>query len=310
MNMERRDFLRKTAAATLAAGTAFRFGNLSSLWALETNNNDTTPYDLVAVRNGEPEAMFDRAIESLGGMGRYVKPGQTVAVKPNIGWDVIPERAANTHPGLVKRIVEHCFEAGAKDVFVFDHTCDLWTACYTNSGIEAAVRSAGGTMMPGNVERMYHEVQIPGAVRLKDAKVHELILNCDVFINVPVLKHHASTRVTIAMKNLMGIIYDRRFWHRNDLHQCIADFCLYSKPTLNVVDAYRVMTRNGPRGVSEADVVLTRNLLVSDDIVAVDAAATRVFGSEPETIPHIVIGDDMGIGNMNLQELSINRISL
>jgi uncharacterized protein (DUF362 family) len=308
--MKRRDFLRKTAAATLAAGTVMKFGNFSSLWAVENDAQADKPFDLVAVRNGEPEIMFDRAIESLGGMEKFVKPGMSVVVKPNIGWDVIPERAANTHPGLVKRIVEHCFQAGAKDVFVFDHTCDLWTACYSNSGIEQAVKSAGGTMMPGNVERMYQDVEIPGAERLKTAKVHELILNSDVFINVPVLKHHASARVTIAMKNLMGIVYDRRFWHRNDLQQCIADFCLFSKPTLNVVDAYRVMTRNGPKGVSEEDVVLTRNLLVSTDIVAVDAAATRIFGSEPDEIPHITIGHDMGIGNMNLQELSINRITI
>jgi uncharacterized protein (DUF362 family) len=308
--MKRRDFLQKTAAATLLAGTAFKFGSFSSLWAMEPSAVSDKPFDLVAVRNGEPEAMFDRAIESLGGIGNFVKRGQSVVVKPNIGWDVIPERAANTHPGLIKRIVEHCFQAGAKDVFVFDNTCDLWTACYNNSGIEAAVKSAGGKMVPGNIEKMYHEVQIPGAEKLKTALVHETILNSDVFINVPILKHHASARVTIAMKNLMGIVWDRKFWHRNDLHQCIADFCLYSKPTLNVVDAYRVLTRNGPRGVSEADVLLTRNLLVSTDIVAIDAAATRVFGSEPDEIPHIVIGHDMGIGNMNLQQLSINRISL
>lgn len=308
--MKRRDFLKKTTAATIAAGTALKLGGLTSLWAAEANAPADKPYDLVAVRNGEPEVMFDKAIESLGGMGTYVKRGQTVVVKPNIGWDVIPERAANTHPGLVGKIVEHCFKAGAKDVFVFDNTCDLWTACYTNSGIEAAVRKAGGTMIPGNVESMYQEVQIPGAEKLKTARVHELILNSDVFINVPVLKHHSSARVTIAMKNLMGIVWDRRFWHRNDLHQCIADFCLYSKPTLNVVDAYRVMSRNGPRGVSEADVQLTRNLLVSKDIVAIDAAATRIFGSEPDDIPHIVLGHEMGIGNMNLQQLSINRIVL
>jgi len=308
--MKRRDFIRKTAAATFAAGTAIKFGNISSLWSAPVSQNNQKPYDLVAVRNGEPAEMFDKAIESLGGLRNFVKQGQTVVVKPNIGWDVSPERAANTHPGLVKRIVEHCFQAGAKDVFVFDNTCDLWSACYKNSGIEQAVRDAGGKMVPGNLERMYHEVIIPGAERLKSAKVHEQILNSDVFINVPVLKHHASARVTIAMKNLMGIVWDRRFWHRNDLHQCIADFCLYAKPTLNVVDAYRMMTRNGPRGVSEADVVLTRNLIISKDIVAVDAAATRVFGSEPDSIPHIVLGHEMGIGNMNLQELSINRISL
>lgn len=308
--MKRRDFLQKTAAATLIAGTAFKFGGFSSLWSMEPSAANDKPFDLVAVRNGEPEAMFDRAIESLGGIGKFIKQGQSVVVKPNIGWDVVPERAANTHPGLVKRVVEHCFQAGAKDVFVFDNTCDLWTACYTNSGIESAVKSAGGKMIPGNIEKMYHEVQIPGGEKLKTALVHETILNSDVFINVPILKHHASARVTIAMKNLMGIVWDRRFWHRNDLHQCIADFCLFSKPTLNVVDAYRVLTRNGPRGVSEADVLLTRNLLISTDIVAIDAAATRVFGSEPDEIPHIVIGHDMGIGNMNLQQLSINRISL
>lgn len=308
--MKRRDFITKTAAATLAAGAAMKFGNFSSLWSMPSVAGNDKPYDLVAVRNGEPEAMFDKAMESLGGMKSFVKQGQTIVVKPNIGWDVVPERAANTHPGLVKRIVEHCFQAGAKDVFVFDNTCDLWSACYKNSGIEQAVRDAGGKIVPGNLERMYQEVNISGAERLKSAKVHEQVLNSDVLINVPVLKHHASARVTIAMKNLMGIVWDRRFWHRNDLHQCIADFCLFAKPTLNVVDAYRVMTRNGPRGVSEADVVLTRNLLVSRDIVAIDAAATRVFGSEPDSIPHIVLGHDMGIGNMNLQELSINRISL
>lgn len=308
--MKRRDFLRKTAAVSLVAGAALKFGNLSSLWASETPSTNDYPYDLIAVRNAEPGPMFDKAIESLGGMGKFVKPGQSVVVKPNIAWDVSPERAANTNPDLVKRIIEHCFEAGAKEVFVFDHTCDLWTASYKNSGIEQAVKDAGGTMIPGNFKHMYQEVQVPGAVRLKTAKVHERILSSDVFINVPVLKHHASTRVTIAMKNLMGIVYDRRFWHRNDLHQCIADFCLYSKPTLNVVDAYRVMTRNGPRGVSEADVVLTRNLLVSSDIVAVDAAASLILGTEPDDIPHIVIGHDTGVGNMNLQELSIKRIRL
>jgi len=308
--MKRRDFIRKTAAATLAVGTTIKFGNISSLWSAPASQSNNKPYDLVAVRNGGPKEMFDRAIESLGGMGTFVKRGQTVVVKPNIAWDVIPERAANTNPDLVKRIIEHCIEAGAKEVFAFDHTCDLWTAAYKTSGIGEAVKEAGGKLVPGNFENMYHEVNIPGAERLKTAKVHELIMNSDVFINVPVLKHHASTRVTIAMKNLMGIVWDRRFWHRNDLHQCIADFCLYAKPTLNVVDAYRKMTRNGPRGVSEADVVLSRNLIISRDIVAADAAATLVLGPDPDSIPHIVMGHEMGIGNMNLTELHINRISL
>ncbi|MDP2423030.1 MAG: DUF362 domain-containing protein [Bacteroidales bacterium] len=307
--MKRREFITKTITAGLAAGTALKLGGFSTLWAAEPAGS-AKPYDLVAVRNGEPEVMFDRAIESLGGMSKYVKRGQTVVVKPNIGWDVSVERAGNTNPGLVKSIVEHCFKAGAKDVYVFDNTCDLWTNCYSNSGIEAAAKSAGAKVVTGNSERKYRDVQIPGAETLKTVKVHELILDSDVFINVPVLKHHSSARVTVAMKNLMGIVWDRRYWHQNNLQKCIAEFAALRKPDLNVVDAYRVMTRNGPRGVSEADVSLMKQLLVSPDIVAIDAASTKIFGSEPGDIPYIVMAHEMGIGTMNLQTLSINRITL
>ncbi len=305
--MKRRDFIAKTITAGLAAGAAVKLGSTSSLWAMSPS---TRPYDLVAVRNGEPDMMFDRAIESLGGMGTYVKKGQKVVIKPNIGWDTPEERAANTNPKLIKRIVEHCFKAGAREVFVFDNTCDLWTNCYSNSGIEEAAKSAGAKMVPGNNERNYREVQLPNAEILKTAKVHELIFDSDVFINVPVLKHHSGARVTIAMKNLMGIVWDRRFWHRNNLQKCIAEFAAFKKPHLNVVDAYRVMTRNGPRGVSDADVSVMKQLLVSTDMVAIDAAAAKIFGIEPTDVPHILLAHEMGVGTMNLQSLSINRIVL
>ena len=112
------------------------------------------------------------------------------------------------------------------------------------------------------------------------------------------------------MKNLMGIVWDRRYWHRNDLQQCIADFASWRKPTLNVIDGYRVMMRNGPRGVSEADVVNMKQLIVSADIVAADAAATKIFGSQPGDIPHIRIANEMKIGTMALDKLSINRIKI
>ena len=269
------------------------------------------PYDLVAVKGGEPEVMFDKAIESLGGIGTFVQKGQTVLVKPNIGWDVPPERAGNTNPKLVKRIVEQCYSAGAKQVYVFDNTCDKWDKCYTDSGIEKAVKDANGTIVPGNTENYYQEVQIGGAKKLTSTKVHELVLQSDVFINVPVLKSHSSAKLTIAMKNLMGIVWDRGYWHRNDLNQCIADYCLYAKkPTLNVIDAYRVMMKNGPRGVSEADVSLMKSLIVSPDMVAADAAATKLFGLSPDDVPYIGIADSMGIGTMQLDKLKINRIIL
>jgi uncharacterized protein (DUF362 family) len=268
------------------------------------------PYDLVAIKGGEPDVMFDKAIASLGGMKQFVRPNQTVVIKPNIGWDTSPERAANTNPVLVGRIVEHCKMAGAKSVYVFDHTCNEGTRCYRNSGIEDAVKKAGGTMVSGMSESYYHPVAVKNGKKLKNAKVHELILESDVFINVPILKTHGGTRLTMCMKNLMGVVWDRGFWHENDLHQCIADFATFKKPALNVVDAYRVMKRNGPRGVSVADVTSMKYQILSTDMVAADAAATKVFGLEPGQVRHIALAEALGVGTSNLDNLNINRLTI
>jgi uncharacterized protein (DUF362 family) len=315
--MKRRDFITKGLGAAALAGASISipftnklFGNHFSTLS-PFHPNPLLPYDLVAVKGGEPDIMFDKAIEALGGIGNFVKKGQTVLLKPNIGWDVTPERAGNTNPLLVKRVVEHCMQAGAKHVYVFDNTCDKWDRCYANSGIEKAVKDAGGKIVPGNTESYYQTVEIPGGQKLKTAKVHELVLQSDVFINMPVLKHHSSSKLTITMKNLMGVVWDRMYWHRNDLQQCIADYATFSKkPTLNIVDAYRVMMKNGPRGVSEADISLMKSLIISTDMVAADAAAAKVYGMKPEDVPYIGIADSMGIGTMELDKLNIHRLIL
>lgn len=308
--MNRREFFKKSIQAGVVTGAAVTFpGFVSQLFARKSYAV-TSEYDLVAVRGGEAEKMFDEAIKTFGGMNKFVKKNQTVVVKPNIGWDVPPERAANTNPNLVKRIVEHCFEAGAKDVYVFDNTCDDWRRAYSNSGIEKAAKDAGARVVPAHTESNYQSVNIKNAKRLQQAKVHELILSTDVFINVPILKHHSSTKLTIAMKNLMGVVWDRRYWHRNDLNQCIADYTMYRKPDLNVVDAYRVLKQNGPRGVSLADVVLMKSLIVTQDIVAADAASSRLLEFQPDAIPHIDIAGKMNIGNPDLNSLNIKRIML
>lgn len=304
--MDRRDFLKKTIGGGIAAGSALAFPGVGNLLAAQKD----AAYDLVAVRGGEPGQMFDSAIASWGGMQAFVPKGSRVLVKPNIGWDVPPERGGNTHPALVGCIIKHCLSAGAREVSVFDHTCDNWRRCYTNSSIEAAVKAAGGKMVSGDSEGYYKIVSVPQGQRLKEAKVHEAFLNADVFINVPVLKHHSSSMLTIGMKNLMGVVWDRGYWHRNDLHQCIADFASFRRPDLTVVDAYNVMKRNGPRGVSINDVVSMKALIVSTDPVAADAAGARLFGTDPGDIRHIQIASEMNLGRINLKTLSINRIKI
>jgi uncharacterized protein (DUF362 family) len=303
--MKRREFLKTSIGAL--AGTSLTLGGYGRLFAAEPSSPS---YDLVAIKDGEPEAMFDQGIEALGGMQNFVKSGQTVVVKPNMAWDVPLERAANTNPRLVKRIVEHCLKAGAREVYVFDNTCDNWERSYRNSGIEKAVKEAGGKIAPGNSEKYFQAVTIPAGKRLKKAKEHELILQADVFINVPILKSHSSTTLTVAMKNLMGAIWDREYWHSNNLHQCIADFATYRRPALNVVDAYNVLMRNGPRGVSVNDVVPMKAQLLAPNMVTADAAAARLFGIDPDKVNYIGIAHAMGTGRKDLENLSIKRIKL
>ena len=306
--MRRRDFFRKSVGAGIAAGAALSFGRYNKLLGAPASH---AKYDMVALMGGEPAAMFDLGIQELGGMGMFVTKGQKVLVKPNIGWDVVPELAANTNPDLVKRIIEHCFRAGAKDVYVFDHTCDNWINAYRNSGIERAAKAGGAKVVPANTENYYQEIEIPTAVKLKKAKVHELVLTTDVFINVPILKDHNSTRMTACLKKMMGVVWDRGYWHANDLHQCIADYAMFEKkPILNVVDCYNVMVKHGPQGISKEDLVLMKSQILTTDWVAGDTAAARMLNLDPQQIDYIQIAYKMGLGTTNLDSLNIRRIKM
>jgi uncharacterized protein (DUF362 family) len=309
--MKRRAFLRKSAGAGIAAGAAAALGGYGKLWASSSSASASDKFDMVALMGGTPDAMFDLGIQELGGMSNFVKKGQKVLIKPNMGWDVIPELAANTNPYLVKRIIEHCFKAGAKEVYVVDHTMDNWVNCYKNSGIERAAKSAGAKVVPGNSESYYQEIDIPTGIKLKSAKVHELLLETDVFINVPVLKDHNSVKMTCCLKNAMGLVWNRGYWHANNLNQCIADYALYErKPALNVVDCYNVMVKHGPQGVSKEDIVNMKSQIITSDWVAADAAGARMLGVPVENIEYIPIAHKMGLGNMNLDSLNIKRIKM
>jgi len=303
--MDRREFIKKSVKMGAAASAAALTGDFSRIFAAE---NSAKPFDVVAVKGGGPADMFKKGMNALGGIKEFVKKGSTVVVKPNIGWNRPPEVAANTKPALVAEIVRSCLSAGAKRVYVFDHTCDSWERTYETSGIKAAAKKAGAIVVTGARKKDYIKVRVPGGDEIKSQLVHRLIVESDVFINVPVLKSHGSTDVTIGMKNLMGVVWERRMWHIKDLHKCIAEFAAYRKPDLTVVDAYRVLLRNGPRGVSADDAVMMKYQVLARDPVAADAAAAKIFGVEPESIRHITLAHEKGIGNKNLKQLNIKRI--
>lgn len=295
--MKRRDFLKAGAALAVAAPAAALAADAPAAKS-----------KVVVVRNGEPEALFRKGVDALGGITAFVKPGQKVVVKPNIGWDRAPEFAANTHPGLVGEIVRQCVAAGAARVEVFDHTCSAWSRCYRNSGIAAAVEAAGGKMAEAHDKDDYREVACPKAVNMKTALIHRAILEADVFINVPILKNHGGAKMTACLKNFMGLVWDRQYMHRHNLTQCIADAALYRKPDLNILDAYRVMQTNGPQGVGLSDVRTLRYQILSTDIVAADTLATKLLRFPLETVPHIHRAALLGLGTDEEARMEIVRL--
>lgn len=310
--MKRRDFLKTGMLAGTALGLSF--DKLEAALASNAMAVEAAP-DMVAIMGGEPVAMLDKAFETLGGIGKYVKKGQKIVIKPNIGWDRAPEMAGNTNPDLIAALVKKCLGAGASKVTVFDHTCDTWQKCYESSGIEKAAKAAGAIVVPGNDEKYYKEVSIPNGVKIKSAKIHEALIEADAWFNVPILKNHGGAKLSCAMKNYMGIVWDRRFFHSNDLQQCIADICTWNKkPVLNIVDAYRMMHQNGPQGKSAADVATIKSLLVSPDIVAIDTAALGLFNQVKKldlaAVGHITNAQALKLGSTDLSKLNIKRIKL
>lgn len=325
--MNRRDFLKTIAAYSAGAGAVALgiHGILGKGSRLEANPLQRAPLnfdqqgpgyrkisahpDLVAVKGGKPESMFDQGISQLGGIDRFVSPGDRVVIKPNASWNMEPEYAATTNPKLMGRIVEHCKNAGAKKVYVIDHTLDPWRKAYDTSKIEREVKSAGGEIVPANSKGYYQESELPNAEILNSVLVHELILEAEVFINVPILKHHGSTLVTSAMKNLMGVVWDRSSYHWRGLNQCIADFPLLRQPDVNVIDAYAVLMSGGPRGSSyRAEITEKKMQILSTDIVAADTAAVKTWGADPSEVPYIGMAEAHGLGTSNLDSLNIKRL--
>ncbi|MDR2779963.1 MAG: DUF362 domain-containing protein [Synergistaceae bacterium] len=305
--MDRREFLKKMIALGIGTGAMFMPGGLKRMTSPAFGEREFP--DLVAVKGGSAGEMFDRGMKAIGGIGRFVRKGQNVVIKPNISWDVPANGAANTSPELVAGVIKHCLDAGAGKVFVMDHSIEYWENSSKNSGIGDAIKGAGGIYVPSDGKGYYQAVPVKGSA-LKETMVHESILECDVLISVPVLKHHGGAGVSISSKGLMGCVWNRRDYHAQGLQRCIADFLSFRKPDLNIIDAVSVITKNGPRGGSPSDVVNMGSLVISPDVVAADTAGAMMLGHKQGGIEHIRLAAGAGLGEMDLSKLRIERITL
>lgn len=301
---DRRQFIRSAFLSALAAGAVGSLPvlDLLALPALAADGPE------VALRKGSDiPLLVEQTLGAVGGISRFVKPGDKVVVKPNIGWDRTVAQAANTHPEVVKAVIEHCLEAGAAQVQVFDNTCNDPRRCYVNSGIQAAVESIGSDR--ARVEHMdrraYQKVAIKNGRELDRWEFYRPAIEADSFINIPVAKHHSISTLTLAMKNIMGVIGGNRGRLHRRIGESVTDINLVVHSDLTIIDATRILLANGPQGGRLSDVEWRNSLIASRDIVAADSVATSLFGLRPEDIPTVVAGAERGLGVMDLERMQM-----
>lgn len=261
---------------------------------------------------GQPAAAARRAVELLGGMKRFVRAGQRVVVKPNIGFDRTPEQAANTNPLVVAEVVRMALEAGAGEVRVFDRSSHEPRRCYRASGIEAAVAALGDP----RARVFVHDpadcvtVPVPRGARLAAWPFLKDAARAEVFINCPVAKHHSMTGLSMGLKNMMGAIGGDRSQMHPAFDDAIVDLHLARPCHLTVLDATRVLVDHGPEGGFLRDVVPLGVVVAGSDAVGVDAYATRFFGARPADVSHVVRAASRGLGSADLDRLGLREEAL
>jgi uncharacterized protein (DUF362 family) len=266
--------------------------------------------DLAVARGGKPRRLVRQALKALGGMERFVQPGDDVIIKPNICVAYRSyEYAATTNPWVVGAVVELALEAGAKRVRVMDYPFGGSPAeAYVRSGIREQVETNGGEMEAISAFK-FAPTDLPEGLDLTRCTIYQEVLDADVLINVPIAKHHSLARLTLGMKNLMGTIRNRPMMHQN-LGQRLADLSSRIRPALTIVDAVRILMANGPTGGSRGDVRQADTLIASSDIVAADSYAATLFNVDPTSLAYIQAGADMGLGRADLGEMRIEEINV
>ena len=306
--LTRRQFMKGSVAAVALPHLLFPkpfYGALAH--AAEEN-------DLVIARQGSPSQLLRAAMAPLGGMGRFVKKGQRVVIKANIAWARTPEQACTNNPELFSALIKMCYDAGAKRVAVWDHTCDNYQFTFSRSGLKETAQKAGADIFSGHGQNVYKKVDVPKGKKLKRAEIIQDVLESDVFINFPIPKHHFATELTLGMKNLIGIVWDMEQLHKIDLHQCIADLGTIRKPDLVVMDAIRILTTNGPKGPGKTEDI--GEVAVSTDVVAIDAYAATYFKNpktgkpfKAEEVTFVKHAYALGLGQIDLGKVRAKRVT-
>ena len=300
--MNRRDFIKLTAIAGIGLSIPRNFD--SFIAPAEASEK----IDLAVAHGVSPSKITRAAIDAMGGMKKFVSKGDIVVVKPNIAFDRLPEHAANTNPEVVAAVVQMCFEAGAKKVKVFDRPVNDPRRCYVQSGIADAAKAAGADVSYID-ERKFKEMNIKGEA-LKSWPLYTEVFEADKVINIPIAKHHGLAKLTMSMKNWMGVMGGSRRTIHQRLDESLVDLSMAIKPTLTILDAVRILTANGPQGGNLDDVKKMDTVIVGVDQVAVDSFGATLFGMKGSDLEYVKIADKMGLGKMDISKLNVKRINV
>ena len=284
-------------------------GNSSSVTGSKTtpmpSASSSIDHSKIIIAEGtDPNSLIEKGLNALGGIGQFVKKGSSVVIKPNFSVPRKPEEAATTNPQLVAAVVKQCLSAGAKEVKVVDYPFG-GPNCLSNSGIKEAVEAAGGKAFNINAQSFFTEVDMGGAI-LKKVLFSKDVKDADVLINMPILKHHMMTKVTLSLKNMMGLVWDRGYFHRTDLNQAIAELNAYRKPDLIILDAIKGITDRGPTG--PGPIREWKQVVFGVDPVATDAYGADLFGLKPEEIGYIPAAVKLGLGEIDIQKLTVTKV--
>lgn len=266
-------------------------------------------FDLVVI-SGEPAAATRKALEAMGGISRFVKKGQSVVLKPNMSFANPPEWGSTTHPSVVVTVAQACIEAGAQQVVVLDHPLRRAELCLERTGIRDACKNIKGVYVLALAEKkFFREIKIPHGKAVERVGVLKEVLESQVLINLPVAKTHSATGVSLGIKGLMGLIWDRESFHsRYNINQALADLATVIKPQLTILDATRALVSGGPGGPGE---VQKPNLIIAGiDPVAVDSYGVTVAAWYGQTfkgrqVEHLFIAHQRGLGKIDIEQLKI-----
>ncbi|MGC9363322.1 MAG: DUF362 domain-containing protein [Fidelibacterota bacterium] len=293
--MDRRTFLKSTA---LIAGAGM-------IGHKPIPAEQTSPI-IVIVQNGSPEAMAAKVFEMLGGISTFISKDDYVLLKPNISWDRRPEYGATSNPVLVAAIVRLCLNAGARKVLIVDNTCNDARRCYKSTQIPEYAEKAGADVRFVR-DSHFVDTEIPGATQLDRWLIHTEVFKVDKIINLPILKHHSLSGLTIGFKNMMGLLGGNRGRIHRPFAENIVDINRVIVPHLTIVDAIRVLRRNGPSGGNLNDVDELNTLIAGTDRVLVDAWSARIFGSEPESLEYLKLAHAAGMGRIDTRKFPAQK---